>query len=53
METLELNKTKNNATTKGMVSAISKLRVAKPEDYNWKQDYIKALEEKYENIHRR
>jgi hypothetical protein len=43
--------TKNNIKQqKGIVSAISKLRVVQPQDYNWKQDYIKALEEKYENI---
>jgi len=44
---------KNNSDKKGIVFAISKLRINKPQDYNWKQDYIKALEEKYENIYRR
>ncbi len=38
---------------KGIVSAISKLSVVKPINYDWKQDYIKALEEKYESIYRR
>ena len=42
----------NNLEQKRIVTAISKLRVVKPKDYDWKQDYAEALEKKYENIYR-
>jgi hypothetical protein len=36
-----------------LVSSILKLQVSQPANYDWKEDYARALEEKYENIYRR
>jgi hypothetical protein len=33
-----------------LVASILKLQISQPADYNWKEDYAMALEEKYENI---
>ena len=44
-------KTTENTTTNqiGLLAALSKLKMIMPPDYDWKQDYLKAIEEKYEN----
>ncbi|MCL2040238.1 MAG: hypothetical protein FWG85_07400 [Bacteroidetes bacterium] len=47
-----INKNKINKP-KNLLSAVVKMQTEMPQDYNWKQDYIKSIEEKYENIHRR
>ena len=52
MKTVE-KETVTKKEQKGIVSAISKLRVVKSKNYDWKQDYINTLEEKYESIYRR
>jgi hypothetical protein len=36
-----------------LVASILRLQVSQPANYDWKEDYAKALEEKYENIRRR
>jgi hypothetical protein len=36
-----------------LVASILRLQVSQPPDYDWKEDYARALEEKYENIRRR
>ena len=36
-----------------LVASILKLQVSQPANYDWKEDYAKALEEKYENFYRR
>jgi len=36
-----------------LVAAILRLQISRPENWNWKEDYATALEEKYENLYRR
>jgi hypothetical protein len=42
-----------NLRENGLVSAILRLQVARPENWDWKEDYATALEEKNENLYRR
>jgi hypothetical protein len=47
------NNKKNNTNNDELVSALLRLKIQRPKNFDWKEDYAKALEEKYENICRR
>ena len=34
----------------GLVALLEKFAIKRPSDFDWKEDYIQALEEKYANI---
>ena len=56
METLKQQRNKDlpeNLEKDELVAAILRLQVPRPENWNWKEDYATALEEKYENLYRR
>lgn len=42
-----------NLKKDGLVAAILRLQVSRPENWDWKEDYAAALEEKYENLYKR
>ena len=46
-------KRNNSINDNELVSAILRLKITRPPNFNWKEDYAQALEEKYANIHRR
>jgi hypothetical protein len=50
---MESSRLPKNLMEDKLVASILRLQVSQPPDYDWKEDYAKALEEKYENIRRR
>jgi hypothetical protein len=42
-----------NLKKDGLVAAILRLQVSRPKNWDWKEDYAAALEEKYENLYKR
>jgi hypothetical protein len=34
-----------------LLTSILRLKISRPNNFNWKEDYASAMEEKYENIH--
>jgi hypothetical protein len=50
---MKKNKPSKNIMEDELVASILRLQVSQPDGYDWKEDYAKALEEKYENIRRR
>jgi hypothetical protein len=50
---MEKAKPSRNIMEDELVASILRLHVLHPDGYDWKKDYAKALEEKYENIRRR
>jgi len=42
------NKTKKNSK---LLTRVLRLQISRPDNFNWKEDYADALEEKYANIH--
>jgi hypothetical protein len=42
-----------NLAEDGLVAAILRLQVPRSENWDWKEDYAMALEEKHENLYRR
>jgi hypothetical protein len=43
-----VNKTKKDNQ---LLSKILRMQISRPNDFNWKEDYVKAMDEKYANIH--
>jgi hypothetical protein len=40
-----------SGTDGGLLANLLRLQVSRSDIFDWKEDYIKALEEKYENIY--
>jgi hypothetical protein len=45
---MESSKSPENFMEDELVASILKLQVSQPANYDWKEDYTRALEEKYD-----
>ena len=42
---------KSEEESSKLLANLTRLQISRPDDFDWKEDYAKALEEKYESIY--
>ena len=47
----EINDVISKEESSELLANFLRLKISRPDDFNWKEDYVKALEEKYASIY--